>query len=249
MADLMIGDARFCKNRKPTNIEVSVLAVLSRGVADSLAFDILGSSTVEAVHEKESAEAVSVIASIVAATALYFPGQFFVKEEKQELPPFLGLLKKTRVELYYPVLTAGLNRRAVLAQEGVIHERWCWGVSVGILQVLRWVSPSEAPMEKDVYWRSLVEIITPFFQNIIDVLDVNPMPNQLNACLAEMIADLAKQKSGQFELLVRRMAEQPRRHSSSTGFVYQITKELRDRYWFTRAPIDQDAMIIADKRK
>lgn len=183
----------------------------------------------------------------MAATALYFPGQFFVNDKKQELPLFLGLLKRTRVELYQPVLTAGLSRRAALANEGVIHERWCWGVAVGIIQVLRRVHPSEALIEEDVYWRSLAETIAPFFGKIIDALDVNPMPSPLNAYLAETIADLAKQELEQFELLVRRMAEQPRCYSSSTGFVYQITKELRDRYWFTRSPIEQERMIVSSQ--
>lgn len=242
MADLLIGNARFDKNRKPTNIEVSVLAALSSGKRTGVTFDLLKSSAEEAAHEEKPSEAVSVIASIVAATALYFPDEFFLVEKGKKLPLFLDLLEITFVDLHRPLLTVGVNRVAVLAKEGVVFEKWCWGVSIGILQTLRWISPSAAPIVIEAYWQALSGVVAPFFTKYIDCLDVKPMPNPLDAYQAAVIIDLAKERSDQFELLVRQMAKQ-HRGPDFYGYSKQVSTELRNRYWYTRSEKQQEEMI------
>lgn len=251
MAELLFGNARFDKSRRPGVVERNALVNLIGGrPEDPTVIENLRLGAEQAARVEEPSEAVSAVASVVACVALYFPQAFFAEESSGKLPLFLYSLEETTDKLDAP-LHATVNRPATLAKEGALYQRWCWGVSVGILQACRWAHPQESPANKSAYTYTvyLRTVIIPFFLWMTSRRGVDPMQKPLDAYLSAVIQDFADKERDKFGHFVRELAEQKIRRDNEnrldfSGFGKQIAEELYNRFWFSRSQVEKEQMLI-----
>jgi len=261
---LLVGDLRLDKDEYkdwPGSKTVSnVLPWLIGHQPGCLPLTLLVDNIKQAAHEEESLVAVSAAASMVASTAFRFPGEFFGRPtllgEQKLRPHFLSLLEGSGRNLAQVALSVlVLQPSAGLPDEWVIWGKWCWGVTMGLLQALRWVYPGAPPIECEGDLRQVQEEnIIPFLLGVITGFGieaaggrvVQAMPSSLDARLSAAILDLAKRRENVFDLLVRQINKQrPAAGFSGPGLAKQVWDELRNRFWHSRSLEQQEVMIKA----
>lgn len=247
MTSLLMGQDRIDLSRVPGEIERSVLITLLQHGKEAYTLKNLSDQTVVAAMELESLPAVSVVASIVACMAVWFPEEFYLTGKiDQKLPTLLELLGNVKDQLYGSLFKAQTELNGpnnIEAREKGIYERWTWGATFGLLNVFRWAYVYEQPLKRrEDFEKSYKDYLIPLFLRIIDTCNVDELPNPLEAKLSEVILDLAKERKQLFDWLMVEVTKQQIR-KGLYGFGEQVLKELKNRFWFSRSSEEQKQMI------
>lgn len=245
IVSVLYNDGKLDPARIPGVVEQEIYRLLNSAGLLPQKFEEIASNTVVAArlpldyNSCSTDSAVSAVASIVTATAVAFPKEVFVKPVGDEHPAFFSFLHATREKL------DRADRAGKENQE--LRQRWYWGVAVGVVQILRWVNCSDYGGENCLGRSEQIEgvrggLVT-FFSGLLHNDDgVGFMEKSLIGRVSGEISKLQKEKPWLFYWLLRSVVEKTKARISPFGS--QMICELRDRFWFSLDPRDQEELIL-----